>query len=349
LASDKDYQLNQADCQASWAAQHPEYWKMYRASRQSSGGIMQKAMGAIENALLDIKAKDLGVPVHGLMGGPTRKEIRAYWSHCGTSRVRNPEHLSCEPITDLDGIADLGREVVRKGYTALKTNVLWGKRLQVLMQGYRGGYGTTDLNISNEILGSLKDLMETFRGAVGDRTDICLDLNFHLRTEGNIRVARALEEYGLMWLELDTFNAKSLRAVRESSPIPICSGENLFTSRGYREFFERQAMDVASIDVLWNGFAQSKKIADLAEIHDMNVAPHNHYSHLATAISAQFCAAIPNARIFEVDIDDVPWKDELVKKAPKIESGMLQIPDGPGWGMDLDEDAIKAHPLKEKS
>ena len=77
-------------------------------------------------------------------------------------------------------------------------------------------------------------------------------------------------------------------------------------------------MDVASVDVIWNGFHQAKKIADLAETFEVNCAPHNYYSHLATFIGAQWCAAIPNARILEFDVDDVPWRDELVTALPEI-------------------------------
>ena len=83
-------------------------------------------------------------------------------------------------------------------------------------------------------------------------------------------------------------------------------------------------MDVASVDVIWNGFHQSKKIADLAETFEVNCAPHNYYSHLATFVAAQWCAAIPNARILEFDVDDVPWRDELVTALPEIADGELR-------------------------
>ena len=103
-------------------------------------------------------------------------------------------------------------------------------------------------------------------------------------------------------------------------------------------------MDVASVDVIWNGFHQAKKIADLAETFEVNCAPHNYYSHLATFIAAQWCSAIPNARILEYDVDDVPWRDALVSAVPEISAGELRIPTGPGWGVELDEDVLRAHP-----
>ena len=76
----------------------------------------------------------------------------------------------------------------------------------------------------------------------------------------------------------------------------------------------------------------------------MNCAPHNYYSHLATFISAQWCAAIPNARILEYDVDDVPWRDDLVSTVPEVVAGELRVPPGPGWGVELDEDVLRAHP-----
>ena len=92
--------------------------------RQAAGGVIQQAIGAIENALLDIKARSLGVPVYALFGGPVRDRIRLYWSHCATYRVSRAKEMSIPPVRTLDDIVAMGREVVAKGYTALKTNAL---------------------------------------------------------------------------------------------------------------------------------------------------------------------------------------------------------------------------------
>jgi L-alanine-DL-glutamate epimerase-like enolase superfamily enzyme len=102
-------------------------------------------------------------------------------------------------------------------------------------------------------------------------------------------------------------------------------------------------MDVSMIDVPWNGFSVSKKIADMAETYEINCAPHNYYSHLSTLHSLHLCAVIPNVRICEIDIDDVPWKDDLVTEKVEIDRGSALIPDRPGWGADLNEDAAREH------
>lgn len=323
------------------------YWKMYRIARQSPGGIMQKAIGGVENALLDIKAKALGIPIYELFGGPMRNEIRAYWSHCGTTRIRSNQFVNAAPINTLDDIAELGKEVAGKGFTALKTNILLpGKPFQVLMQGYNGGPGTTDQNANRDVIEGLDAVIGAFREGAGPKVDVCLDVNFNFKIEGNKKVAKALEKHNLLWYELDNYNPHAVLEVKKSTQTPICSCEDLYTNKSYRPYFEMYSMDIASIDVLWNGLVQSKKIADMAEVYDMNVSPHNHYSHFATMMSAQFCAAVPNARILEIDVDDVPWKNEIVTKIPEIKDGYMKIPAGPGWGIELNEEVIKQHPCK---
>ena len=284
------------------------YWDLYRATRQSPGSIIAKALAGIENALLDIKGKALGVPVYELFGGPTRATIPMYWSHCGTTRARAFEVTGTAKLASYDDVVALGREVVEHGYGAFKTNVVVpGDDPKVLMPGFNEGGGTLR---ADEIADALVRLLEAFREGTGDRARPIVDLNFNLEPEGCVRVAKALDPFDLLWLEVDLFDAGALAHVRHVAPMPICSGENLYGSRDFRPYLEAGGMDVASVDVIWNGFHQAKKIADLAETFEVNCAPHNYYSHLATFIAAQWCAAIPNARILEYDVDDVPWRDD---------------------------------------
>ena len=97
-------------------------------------------------------------------------------------------------------------------------------------------------------------------------------------------------------------------------------------------------------DAIWNGAWQSVKIAASAEAHEVSVAPHNFYGHLCTMISAHFAAAVPNLRIMEIDIDRVPWDNELFTHLPTIEKGHLVVPDRPGWGTEPNEEGLAAHP-----
>ena len=113
------------------------------------------------------------------------------------------------------------------------------------------------------------------------------------------------------------YDPEAILQIKQSTSTRICTGENLYYMRDYIPYFELHAADVFMIDVAWNGFSQSKKVGDLAEIYQLNVAPHNYYSHLSSFFSASLCAVLPNVRIMEIDIDDVPWKDDLVTEVPE--------------------------------
>lgn len=321
------------------------FWDMIRGTRQSMGGIAAKAISGIELALVDLKAKALGISVVELFGGPMRDSIRLYWSHCGTSRASYADFLEVDPIRSMEDISTLGREVVSRGFTALKTNiVLPGKPASVFWDGFGAGVGTTDQTVSRSLLRHIETLIGTFRDAVGPDVDINLDLNFNFKPESVTRIAQVLEQFDLLWLEVDMYNPEAILQIKQSTRTKICTGENLYYMREYLPYFDIHAADIFMIDVPWNGFSQSKKIGDLAEVYQLNVAPHNYYSHMASFISASLCAVLPNVRIMEIDVDDVPWKNDLVTKKPEIVEGQMMIPSEPGWGTDLNEEVAREHP-----
>ena len=314
------------------------YWDMCQHFQQNPGGIAQKAIAGIEVALWDIKAKALNVPLYELFGGPLWDKIRVYWSHCGTYRARSPELFTTSPpLRTMDDIAKLGEEVVARGYTALKTNIIIpGERPRMLR--------TFDQNIDYNILKAIDKLISTFRKAVGDGVDICLDLNFNFKTEGFIQVAKVVEPYNMMWLELDIYDPDALLQIKQSTKVPICSAENLYTMKGYQPYLERHAMDVCMIDLPWNGYIESRRIAALADMYEIMVSPHNYYSHLSTFMSAHLCASVPNVKIMETDVDSVPWRDDIVTELPDIKDGYINLPKKPGIGAELNEKEIARHP-----
>lgn len=325
------------------------YWDMIRGTRQSPGGIAAKGIAGIELALIDIKAKALGISVVELFGGPTRNEVRLYWSHCGTTRMNHWQVMGTTPIQSMDDVAALGKEVVQRGYTALKTNILLpGELGGVHFGGFGGPPGTTDGVVTRQMLRHIETLIGTFRDAVGPDVDINLDLNFNFKPESCMRIAKVLEQFDLLWLEIDMYDHEAIRQIKDSTSTKICTGENLYYLREFIPYFECRAADIFMIDIAWNGFAPSKKIGDLAEAYQLNMAPHNYYSHLASFIGASLCAVLPNVRIMEIDVDDVPWREELVSKLPQIRNGYMQTPTGPGWGTELNEEVARAHAWENK-
>jgi L-alanine-DL-glutamate epimerase-like enolase superfamily enzyme len=321
---------------------------LYIKHQQAANGINQRAMAAIENALLDIKGKSLGVPVYELFGGPVRTRLPAYWSHCGTYRVRNHLDVGTPQARTYEDIAALGAEVRAKGFKALKTNILAfdGDKLVGFGPGAGRTPGWPALNIDGKTLQAVRDTLGAFRTGAGPEMGLLLDVNYHFKTEGFLQVAKAVEPYDLMWLEFDTWDPRALALIRSRAPCPIASSESVSGRRAYRPFLDAYASDVVIIDVIWNGFLESIKIAAMAEAYEVNVAPHNYYGHLSTAISAHFCATAPNFRMMEVDVDSVAWRDELFLNVPVIEDGELLLPTGPGWGVEVNEAAVRAHPPK---
>jgi galactonate dehydratase len=316
--------------------------------RQASGGVVQQAIGAIENALLDLKARALGIPVYELLGGPVRDRIRLYWSHCGTYRVNRWRDMGVPPVRTLDDVVALGKEVVARGYTGLKTNVLLlgDGNPRGHVPGFARGEGFPELNADRYVIEAARDQLAAFREGTGPDMDILVDLNFNYKTEGFLKLARAMEPFDLFWVEIDTRDPKALHYIRSRTTIPVASCECLFGRRDYRPFFEHQSVDVAIIDAPWNGVAETLKIASMADTYEVNVAPHNFYGPLATLMSAAVAAVAPNLRIMEIDVDHVAWQDEFVTVKPRVKDGYLELPTGPGWGTEVDEAGVRAHPPK---
>ncbi len=317
-------------------------------TRQSRGGINQQAIAAVENALLDIAGKAYGVPVCALFGGPLRERIPVYWSHFGTYRVRSYQMMGVPALRSYDDLARHASEVKGRGFRALKTNTLPIGDDELV--SYNPGFGRTagwpELNWDNRTLQGLTHQLMALREAVGPEMGLMLDVNFHFKTEGFRRVAEAVTPANLTWLEIDTHDAPSLALIRRDAPCPIASCETLHGRREFKPYFENYAQDVAIIDVVWNGLVESLKIAAMADVYETNVAPHNFYGHLCSMHSAHFSAIVPNFRIMEIDIDSAPWRDEFYDVPPVIENGELVLPTRPGWGIEVNEKAVRARPPK---
>jgi L-alanine-DL-glutamate epimerase-like enolase superfamily enzyme len=323
------------------------YWLLYSRTRQSAGGVVQKAIAAVENALLDIKAKSLGVPVSELFGGKLRERLPLYWSHCGTTRVRAASLVNKPAIRrrgDLDGLCE---EIVRSGCLVVKSNICLptsNGEFIVYMPGFAKTPGGPELNASPEISRNLRLWVDAFNERLNGKVLLALDLNYNFRASALLDIARELQGARLAWLEVDTEPVTGLRNLRRIADTPVASGENLMSPQAYLDLLRAEGADILSIDVLWNGFLQSKKVADLAQLSGAPVSPHNFNGHLGTAISAHFAAIVPNLFFLEYDFDDVPWRDELFGFEPQITDGMLAVPKGPGWGVEVDEDVARNHP-----
>ncbi len=317
---------------------------LLNVTRPGAGGVVGQAIGSIENALIDLHAKTLDVPAYILLGGKIRSKIRVYWSHFVSHRARIG-HFG-KDITDVGGVRENVQDALKDGYTGVKTNV-FNYLEDGSTRGWAPGFGRPfdpSRNAERKLRRGLREHLQLIRSEAGEDMDIMLDLNFNSRPEGYLSILRDIDDLGLFWLELDVLDAKALSMIRAKSQTPIASCETLIGLHQFVPFFERQAVDVAIIDTLWNGMWQSMHIAAAADAYDVNVACHNFYGHLSTMMNAHFCAAVPNLRIMETDVDRVAWDKEIFTHLPDIKDGYMTVPERPGWGTEPVEEALKKYP-----
>jgi galactonate dehydratase len=296
-------------------------WRlMYNGSRFPGGSIGYAAISGIEIALWDLKGRALGRPVYELIGGRCRDRIRVYRG-IGSASARE--------------LAEEARRAVAEGYTAVKmapqppesATMAWG-----------------------DVLKGTAERMEAVRKAVGERVDIGLDPHARIFEPYKAReIAEAVKPYRPMFLEepLRPENIAALAALRREVQVPIATGEMLYTKYAFRDILASGAADIVQPDLLiCGGLLEAKKIAAMAEAHDVNVAPHNPLGPVSTAVAVQFAASTPNFLILEYRPDQSGPTRDLVRKPLVLEDGHLRIPDQPGLGIELNEQAYAGKPLR---
>jgi len=297
-----------------------------------------KVIGALDIALHDIKGKWLGVPVYELLGGLYRERIPLYWSHFASYRAIDPEALGVEPARTIESWLALVDDVERAGFRALKTNLL--------VPGLASGLPPTlDGAIDRFRIEAAVDFVGALRERAGPAMGILFDVGQEYRMGGIVRLARALEPFDLYWLEAEGFDPDALLSARRQTRTRLCHGEALIRREGFRPFLERHVTDVVMVETLANGLSEARRICELAAHYDTMFSPHNYMSPLATLINAHLCAAMPNLEILEIDMDDVPWKWDLIDQPLEIVDGELVVPDRPGLGANVVEAVVAAHPL----
>jgi L-alanine-DL-glutamate epimerase-like enolase superfamily enzyme len=320
------------------------YQKMVRgmSGAGSTGGTVVAAISGVELALWDLKGRALGTPIYNLLGGRYRNRIRIY-ADCGHGSAPEPQAW-----------ADRAREVVALGFSALKFDVdnirpdLFADRDHVAAAGRRVGWVRNQQHpISNAELDLIVELAGAVREAVGRDVDLALDCHWNYTVRDAISLAKELEPLRLRWLEDPTppDNVDALKRVTDSSPVPICSGENRYTRHGFVGMVTGQAVDIIQPDVpKVGGLLESKKIADLADLYYIPLAAHNVSSPIGTMAACHTCASMRNFIIMEFHCLGIDWWDDLVTAGePLIRDGYITLPDGPGLGLELNEDVARAH------
>ena len=273
-------------------------------ARQSPGGIAAKAIAGIELALWDLKAKALGVPVAELFGGPFRLRQPLYWSHCGTSRAMNAAVIGVPPFRTMDDVHRLGEEVVRRGYRALKTNIVY----PLIRRGrlrFGGGPGPPTRRQRPDDPRPRDAPRHIPARRRAERRTRPRPQPRH-EAEAAIRVCRCSRARP-MWVETH-LRRPAVREVKDAAPMPICSGKNLSASAAGAVLRGRDERRHHRRPV---GRLRQSRSRGAGQTHELKVAPNNSYSRLSTSHSLHLCGTHPERRIIEIDVDDVPgWHHE---------------------------------------
>lgn len=295
------------------------WFKLYQVEH-NTGPIMYAAMAGIETAMWDIVGKATRQPVYNLIGGKVRKKIKVYAN-------------GWYPDSDDLGVwASRALEVVGRGYKAMKFDP----------------FGPGGRELSNPELKHACKVVEAVRNAVGE--DISLLLEFHGRFSPGmaLEAIRAMTPYKPGWCEepIPAHSHESMAQVVAGSPLRIATGEHTYSRFGFLDLLWRKGAHIVQPDIIYSGgLLESKKIAAIAEGFYVSVAPHNCRGPLGTVIAMHLCANIPNFMILETFEDyDVPWRCDLTPGTPRVKDGYYDLPVGSGWGVDVDEDLIRAHP-----
>ena len=299
------------------------HWQCMYRSGHFRGAAIMGAISALDIALWDIAGKRFGVPVHQLLGGKTRDKARVYYHVFGDTK----EKL-------IQGVKD----AKAAGFTAV-------------------GHLTPFLDESRELpffkthVDKMRDAIETvgaYREAVGNDVDLCIEIHRRLTPAEAVVLARGIEQYHPFFYEdpilPDNFDAMGL--VAQQIAIPIATGERIHTIHEFEMLLSRGAVQYVRPDVcMAGGITHTKKIAAVAEAHYVGVVPHNPLSPVSTAACLQIAASIPNFAIQELPTGEhEPPKSEIVKSAVQVENGFLIVPDAPGIGVELADDAQERHP-----
>jgi len=281
------------------------HWQaIYRHAFYRGGPIMTSVLSGIDQALWDIKGKALGVPVYELLGGPTRTRIRVY-AHAG----------SVEQM----------KQRLAQGFTAFKTGPARKRPARYV-----------------ETLGAVQYAAERFaelRREMGNDVDIAVDFHGAISPATAKLLIKALEPYQPMFIEepCQCQNHDVMAEIARGTHLPIATGERVFTKWGFREVLEKRAASILQPDLCHaGGITEVRLIAGMAEAYYASIAPHNPLGPISLAAGVQLAASIPNFLCQE----QVSLGEGYLKKPFTVRDGYLDLPTGPGLGIELDDNAM---------
>ncbi len=281
---------------------------------------VNREMAGIEMACWDILARSFGIPVHMLLGGKIREDIRVY-ANGWYSGPRTPE-----------GYAERAADVAGQGYTAMKLDP----------------FGTAYLTMSRADTREVQEILRAVREAVGDDVEIMIEAHDRFSVGAAIEIGRWLAEFDVTWFETPVLSndVDALIEVAKRVPVRVIAGERMHELHDFARFLDADVTDIINPEPLGvGGVWRMLQVAGIARAHHAQLAPHNAESPLKTMIALQIDAVTPNIYIQECFDEFLePWVPEVLRGFERVADGRLRIPDTPGFGVDLDETEAAKHP-----
>ncbi len=286
------------------------------------GPTVLTAISGVEIALWDLVGKACGQPVYRLLGGRARERLPAY-ANGWYGGARTPQDY-----------ADRAREVVRRGYRAMKFDP----------------FGVAWKEMTRDEMAAAEQTVAAVRRAVGDGVELMIEVHGRLSAGCAIEMGRRLTPYRPTWYEepVAPQSLDLLREVKDALPFPVAAGERLYTLEEFERLTGLRACDVVQPDLAHcGGLAVGKKVAALAEARDLRLAPHCSVGPVALCAAVHFGWATPGVCVQENFADyDVPWRADFVHGWQPCRAGKFELPAGPGLGVELNLAAVAAHPYR---
>ncbi len=302
-------------------ARELHWMRMHQDNLGRGGRLFSTALSGVDIALWDLAGKALGVPVHALLGGPIRDKIRVYangwYTNPGTPAQNAEEAL----------------RVVEMGYDAMKFDPF----------GQHNYY-----TISPSEARLAEERVAAVREAVGPDVEILVEVHAKFSVAAAVHLGRRLEQYRPFWFEEPTSqeNVSEMAQVRQKVNIPIATGERLYLKFPFYELVAADAVDILQPDMCnAGGITELRKIAAIAEPRHVLMAPHNTNSAVGTVASMHLDAATPNFLIQEYHAEFYePHYFDIFPGFPRQRNGYVDLPQGPGLGVEFDEVLANKHP-----
>lgn len=311
---------------------------IFRSSFWAQGGgpVVYGGMSAIDIACWDIKGKALGQPIYQLLGGKTNDELRTY-----ASQIQFGWDEQIKACAKPEEYAEVALKAISEGYDCVKVDPI------VFDENGERGWNLKKI-LGNKQITLFYNRVKAIREAVGPDVDIIIELHSFLNASSAIQLGRVLEEFNCFYYEEPTnyLNVDLQAKISQSVAIPMAAGERLYTRWGYRQYFEKQVIDVIQPDLcLVGGISEGKKICDYAAVYDITVQVHCCGGPITTAAALQLEAVIPNFQIHEHHTYAIKQGNrELCVQDYQPKNGKYYTPELPGLGLELNEAVVSKSP-----